>query len=442
VPRLPYRILPFALFLLAGCFGDDRKAEAQLCVPAGQAPAPGGAQPGDAQQATAGLATGASASGERASATQAAHHGHEGHEHRGAGRELVRCVPSDGPLTQRSLEELQDRALAAEARGDAERMLACADEALRLAEDDAVAAHLRAEALLHLRRIDEAVDAFTLALALAPHDPWLLAGAADLWANELPMRRDRTLTALAWAERGLAFAPPDDAELLVRLHLLAAWAQADLGNFRESLVHAGVALHLRPGDRDARVVRGRALYELTRFEEAVRTLEQAVADAPDDAEAHHLLGLALERIEGRLEDAERHLARATALDPEGFPPPVEVDDAEIAALVTAALGQLPERERGLLERTRVPVRVAPLPSVADLRAVDPPLSPTAVGMFRGPPLGVTDVEPREILLFARNLRRAARNHEELGEQVRITLLHELGHLAGEGEADLRARGLE
>ncbi len=355
---------------------------------------------------------------------------------------LVRCVEDDGPLVQRNLEELENRALEAEAKGDAARMLACADEALRIVEDDAVAAHLRAEALLHLHRLDDAAHAFTLALALAPNDPWVLAGAAELYANHLPLRRDRTLAALAWAERGLVHLPPDETDLQVQLHRLAAWAQADLGNHRAALVHAGVALHLRAGDRDAQVIRGRALYELTRFEEAAQVLEKTLASSPEDAEAHHLLGLSLERIEGRLAEAEVHLARATALDPAGFPPPVAVDGEGLAALVHAEVAALPERERGLLGKGRVPVRVAPLPDIADLRAEDPPLSPTAVGMFRGPPLGIAAEEPREILLFDRNLRRAARNLHELREQVRITLLHEVGHLAGEDEADLRARGLE
>lgn len=359
-----------------------------------------------------------------------------------APRVLTRCVNGDSPLVSRSIEELEKRALAAESAGDAPRMLACADEALRIAEDDGVAAHLRAEALVHLGRLTEATEAFTLALALAPQDPWVLAGAAELYANQLPLRRDRTLAGLAYAERGLAYVPGDATDLQVRLHLLAAWAQSDLGNQREALVHAGVALHLDPRDRDARVIRGRALYELTRFAEAARVLEKAVTDDPEDAEAHHLLGLALERIEGKLEQAEAHLARATQLDPEGFPAPVPLETADLDELVNAEVAALPERERGLLHRARVPVRVEALPAVEDLRAEDPPLSPTAVGMFRGPPLGMAADEPREILLFTRNLRRAARTMAELREQVRITLLHEVGHLAGEDEAALRARGLE
>src|SRR5690606_18044824 len=196
----------------------------------------------------------------------------------------------------------------------------------QIAEDDAAAAHLRAEALLHLGRLEEARDAFELALALAPHDPWVLAGAADLHANHLPPSRDRLLLALALAERGLAYAPRSERDVRMRLHLLSAWSHADLGDHRTALARAEAALDLRPGDRDARVAKGRALYELTRFAEATEVLAAVVGERPEDAEAHHLLGLAYERIEGRLADAERHLAAATRLDPEGHPPPAPVDD--------------------------------------------------------------------------------------------------------------------
>mgnify|MGYP006270207379 CR=1 FL=1 len=49
---------------------------------------------------------------------------------------------------------------------------------------------------------------------------------------------------------------------------------------------------------------------------------------------------------------------------------------------------------------------------------------------------------RSIVLYRKNLSRFARDRREFAEQVRITLLHEIGHLHGETEEALRARGLE
>lgn len=356
---------------------------------------------------------------------------------------LPRCLPPGAPLAARSLERLEARALQAEDEGDGALMLACADEALRLDERHGHAAHLRAAALVALERWSDAQEAYTVALALEPDDPFILAGAAELYVSRLPYARSRSIAGVALAERGLAKAEAGidgeaEAELLLRLHLLAAWGMADLGDFRGALPHARAAVALRPDDRDAQVELGRALFELTRFQEAASVLQSWTSRSEDDAEAFFLLGLSLERIPGAEALAEAALARATGLDPEAFPPPVPLD----SRWVDEAIAALPQSEKRLLERARVPVRLEALPALDDLRAEDPPLSPTAVGMFRGPPLGLDAPEPREILLFTRNLARSSRDAAGVREQVRITLLHELGHLAGENEADLRARGLE
>ena len=49
---------------------------------------------------------------------------------------------------------------------------------------------------------------------------------------------------------------------------------------------------------------------------------------------------------------------------------------------------------------------------------------------------------REILHGAENLARAVKTRGELSEQIRDTLLHEIGHLEGLDEDDLRRRGME
>jgi predicted Zn-dependent protease with MMP-like domain len=67
-----------------------------------------------------------------------------------------------------------------------------------------------------------------------------------------------------------------------------------------------------------------------------------------------------------------------------------------------------------------------------------------LGMFRGPSLRerVGGELPPAIFLFQRNLERAARTREELVEQIRVTVLHEVGHLLGLSEEELHERGLE
>jgi predicted Zn-dependent protease with MMP-like domain len=46
------------------------------------------------------------------------------------------------------------------------------------------------------------------------------------------------------------------------------------------------------------------------------------------------------------------------------------------------------------------------------------------------------------VLYRKNLVRAVGDRAELERQVHITLIHEIGHLRGEGDAQLAARGLE
>ena len=51
-------------------------------------------------------------------------------------------------------------------------------------------------------------------------------------------------------------------------------------------------------------------------------------------------------------------------------------------------------------------------------------------------------EPVSIVLYRKNLARAVKSRTELSEQIRDTLLHEIGHLEGLDEDDLRRRGME
>ncbi|MGA8891864.1 MAG: metallopeptidase family protein, partial [Anaeromyxobacteraceae bacterium] len=139
------------------------------------------------------------------------------------------------------------------------------------------------------------------------------------------------------------------------------------------------------------------------------------------------------------------LGRASRLAPHDLRPPVELSRGAFEAELRRALAELPAEERAAL--SGVPVEVEEIPAYGDLTAVEPPLSPSILGLFRGPSLG----EPcpsgegpacRSIVLYRRNLLRFARDRAQLAEQVRVTLDHELGHLHGESDEDLRARGLE
>ena len=190
-------------------------------------------------------------------------------------------------------------------------------------------------------------------------------------------------------------------------------------------------------------LRSLAHFELVQLETARDDAERAITVNPALAEAHELLS----RIHEHLGDearASEHAAQARRIDPESFPEPIEIPDAEFDGLVEQGLRELPERVREQL--TDVQVLVEPLPSRELLTASTPALPPDILGLFVGRHLlerSHSDLPgmPVAIHLFRRNLLRACADREELAKEIRITLQHEVGHLLGLDEDDLEEWGL-
>lgn len=354
------------------------------------------------------------------------------------------CLPGSPFAAPSALAEQANVALD---RGEDQRALACAEEALRLSPRLVTALDARGSALAALGRIEDARLAFARALAIEPDQPEVLLDAAELHVRRMSASRDALELGLEYANRGAraALRPPRrDRDLAARLELVAAMAENDLGRSQAALARLDRVLETRPKDPDAVYERGVALFELCRFDEAQRTFERALALSPNDPWTLHQLGLLAER-RGEASRADGLLARARTLAPGDFRDELAVDPAAFRAEVDAAIAALPASEREALKLA--PVEIRDLPDVDDLRAVDPPLSPAILGLFRGP----SEDEPctrddgprcRSIVLYRKNLLRFARDRAELTQQVRVTLLHELGHLHGESEDQLRDRGLE
>jgi Flp pilus assembly protein TadD/predicted Zn-dependent protease with MMP-like domain len=364
-------------------------------------------------------------------------------------RPLHRCFIEDlSGDPARPLDALLDRAAERYDHSDFAGSLACAEEASRVEPKSVEAHHDRAAALQELGRLDEAQAAFARALALDPDDPETLAGAADLYVNRLPPSNDHTETGLEYARRGShrlkrthwKGARNYDRSLAARLALLEGQALNDLGRSREALSRLDASLAAQTDDLHAKYERAVALFDLCRFPEAKRGFLEVLAKNPHDAWAHHHLGLALERL-GDGSGAERELTHARQEAPADFKLPIELSAEEFRALVAAEARRLsPELQADL---KKVQLETADLPDLADLTAEEPPLAPTILGLFRGAPLGeAPETETRAIVIYRKNLARAVASREELAAQVRTTLLHELGHLRGEDDDALRARGLE
>jgi tetratricopeptide (TPR) repeat protein len=367
--------------------------------------------------------------------------------------------------------------------GDYEKALACAELSVDLVPQAVEAHHYRAAALAALGRYGDAQVAFAMALARDPDDPETLAAAADFYINiALPKQRSSVQLGLEYARRGSGRAASRrrlDRRLRARLFLLEAEALNDLGQSDTALAKVDAALKLSPRMSAALHERGVTLFSLCRFRAAEEAFLAVLREHPDDPYAHHHLGLIYER-ENRDGDAEAHFARARALAPDDFAAPVMLSAEEFRAEVDEAIAEQPPDVRADL--AKVSLELSDMPALDDLVAVEPPFAPTIMGLYRGLPLGVEEgpaaaasqgpatassaaldieneplasaapaaarvpdrdrVPARAIVLYRKNLARAVRSREELDRQIRRTLIHEIGHLRGLDEDDLRRRGLE
>jgi predicted Zn-dependent protease with MMP-like domain len=245
--------------------------------------------------------------------------------------------------------------------------------------------------------------------------------------------------ALALARDMLRQSPDDDPVL----RFLAGRALMELERLDEAERELQLAVALDADDPEFRTDLAECLYLSCRFDDALEHARRAVVLDDAFADAHYLLALLLER-EGEDTAADRHFARADRLDSDRFPAPLRVDGDEFERQLDRARAMLPDAFREHLER--VGLFVEELPSVALLFEETPPLSPELLGLFAGVTidgqsyLSAGGELPPRIYLFKRNLERSVQRAEELADQIRVTLYHELGHYLGMEEEDLEESG--
>lgn len=109
------------------------------------------------------------------------------------------------------------------------------------------------------------------------------------------------------------------------------------------------------------------------------------------------------------------------------------------ALVERAIADLPPQFAPYLEELTVDVEDVPDAAVVrDLELDDPR---ELLGLYQGQPLTERHVDhavrwPERIVIYQLNVQRACRTRAEIIEQVRRTVLHEIGHHFGLDEDDL------
>ena len=166
-----------------------------------------------------------------------------------------------------------------------------------------------------------------------------------------------------------------------------------------------------------------------------------LAQEPDSADAHYEAALAYEDLE-RAADFRREMLEVLRLDALTEHSPLPGCDDIICDEVERMLAELP---RDFVERLGpVAILVEPRPSSA---LVESGVDARILGFFEGATseeLSGPDapLTPTRILIFSHNLGAAFEDEPHLRDEVRITVLHEVGHFFGLDEEDMQRLGLE
>ena len=145
-------------------------------------------------------------------------------------------------------------------------------------------------------------------------------------------------------------------------------------------------------------------------------------------------------VKTRAHDCKRKF-RASA---DTFRRVVEVTREEFERMVADALDEIPDALA--TEMQNVAVMVDDWPTDSQLDAADVPRGGTLLGLYEGVPLtergplSYSGVAPDRITIFQGPLSQRARDLDALAAQVRVTVLHEVGHHFGMDDARLRELG--
>lgn len=116
-------------------------------------------------------------------------------------------------------------------------------------------------------------------------------------------------------------------------------------------------------------------------------------------------------------------------------------------IVEEAIADLPEELQKLLEECSVIIQEWADPELMERMGIDD-RDDTPYGFYDGTPLGMRGptensfLLPDRIYVFRGPLVEDFPERDELVEEIRVTLFHELGHMIGLDEDDMEERGLE
>ncbi|MCA8941352.1 MAG: metallopeptidase family protein [Planctomycetes bacterium] len=229
-----------------------------------------------------------------------------------------------------------------------------------------------------------------------------------------------------------------DAVRIDALAILVAVA-TNLGEWDEAARRLAELRAIDPSAPEADFLESALRLERWDLDGAAALLVGCDADAVGAGELEFRRAIVAE-LRGEFDVADVHYAAATRFDPT-IPTPVRIDLDEAHALLTAIVDSFPPDVRDALGGIQIDLLEIPEPAVD--RSTD--LGPTVLGYYDGVPLNEREsIQPLgldRIRIFKRNIEREVTSRDELVEQLRITLLHEVGHHLGWDEHELHERGI-
>jgi len=124
---------------------------------------------------------------------------------------------------------------------------------------------------------------------------------------------------------------------------------------------------------------------------------------------------------------------------------MKLSSDEFARLVKQALADIPPPFDEFLQEIAIDVESTPDAETLREMGIDDPTE--ILGLYHGLPLTERGIEmlpemPDRIVLYQDNLELACETKEEIIHEIRVTVLHEVGHHFGLDEDDLEALGFD
>ena len=232
-----------------------------------------------------------------------------------------------------------------------------------------------------------------------------------------------------------------ELDLRVDVHHLLAASHFELGDIAAALREYQTVRKLDAKDPEIDFWEARALFHAWRFDEAQKLLTRHKPKPATRAGQYRYLAL-LADFRGEHDKAQELFAKAARENPDEYPEPVRLPADEVHKVLEEVLAALPRDVRKTLQEVDLSLRPLPDPKIH----ASPDVDPLVLGLYRGTNIaekgGVavpTDLDRIEI--FQRNVELVVADKDELREELKITLLHEIGHHLSWDEDGLTERGL-